>query len=256
VICELLGIPAADRDKNREWTNVLAQTIDPMLANSTTIAAAEVTMTEWDAYIRELLDHKRKHPGDALLDAMLAAEVEGTRLTEDEIAANAVFLFLAGHETTTNLIGNGLLALLRHPEQVAKLRADPALLENAVEELLRFDSPVQFAPRVPLEPVEIDGVTLPAEVPVLVMLGSANRDPLRYQRPEELDITREDPKPLSFGGGPHYCVGAALARAEAKAAFGKLVSATREIGLVTEKPQWRPALTLRGLSELRVELRI
>lgn len=255
VICELLGIPATDRDINREWTNKLAPTVDPMVATPALIADAEVAMTAWDGYIRALLAEKRKNPGDALLDAMLAAEVDGARLTEDEIAANAVFLFLAGHETTTNLIGNGLLALLRHPAQLAKLRAEPALIDNAIEELLRFDSPVQFAPRVPLEATEIDGVTLPPERPVTIMLGAANRDPRRFERPDELDITRADPKPLSFGGGPHYCVGAALARAEAKAAIGALVSRSRELVLETEKPAYRPILTLRGLTELRVGIR-
>jgi cytochrome P450 len=252
VICELLGIPAADRDRNREWTNLLAATVDPMMQTPAAIAKAEHAMVEWDTYIRDLLAEKRKRPGEALLDAMLAAEVEGQRLTEDEIAANAVFLFLAGHETTTNLIGNGLLALLRHPDQLAKLRGEPALIDNAVEELLRFDSPVQFAPRVPLEPIEIEGVTLPVEVVVTLMLGSANRDPRKFERPNELDITRPDVKPLSFGGGPHYCVGAALARAEAKAALGALATRSRELGLVTEKLAYRPMLTLRGLAELQV----
>ncbi len=256
VICELLGIPAADRDINREWTNKLAPTIDPMVATPALIAEAEVAMTAWDTYIRELLAEKRARPGDALLDAMLAAEVDGARLTEDEIAANAVFLFLAGHETTTNLIGNGMLALLQHPAQLAKLRAEPALIDNAIEELLRFDTPVQFAPRVPLEQVEVEGVTLPPEMPITVMLGAANRDPRRYDRPDELDLARPDPKPLSFGGGPHYCVGAALARAEAKHAIGALVGTSREVALVTETPTYRPVLTLRGLTELRVQLHI
>ncbi len=256
VICELLGIPAADRDRNREWTNQLAPTIDPMLSTPATIAAAEVAMTEWDAYIRELLAEKRKQPGDALLDAMLAAEVDGARLSEDEIASNAVFLFLAGHETTTNLIGNGLLALLRHPDQLAKLRAEPGLLDNAIEELLRYDTPVQFAPRVPIEPVEIEGVTLPPEMPITLMLGSANRDPRRFDRPDELDIARADVKPLSFGGGPHFCVGATLARAEAKAALGTLVAQSRELSLVTEKPAYRAVLTLRGLTELQVAVSV
>ena len=255
VICELLGIPAADRDRNREWTNMLAPTVDPMLSTPAVIAAAEIAMTEWDRYIRDLLAEKRKNPGDALLDAMLAAEVDGARLTEDEIASNAVFLFLAGHETTTNLIGNGLLALLRYPEQLAKLRAEPGLIDNAIEELLRYDSPVQFAPRVPLAPTEIEGVTLPPEMPVTVMLGAANRDPRRYERPDELEIARPDPKPLSFGGGPHYCVGAALARAEGKAAIGSLVAKTRELELATEKPTYRAILTLRGLTGLQVKLR-
>lgn len=255
VICELLGIPAADRDRNREWTNLLAQTVDPMMQTSEKIAAAEVAMNEWDRYIRDLLAEKRRNPGDALLDAMLAAEVDGARLNEDEIAANAVFLFLAGHETTTNLIGNGLLALLQNPEQLAKLRTEPGLLDNAIEELLRYDSPVQFAPRVPLEPIEIEGVTLPPEMVVTLMLGAANRDPRRYDRPDALDITRPDPRPISFGGGPHYCVGAALARAEGKAAIGALVEKTRELQLATEKPTFRPILTLRGLTELQVNLR-
>jgi cytochrome P450 len=256
VICELLGIPAADRDRNREWTNMLAPTIDPMASTPASIAAAEVAMTAWDGYIRDLLAEKRKRPGEALLDAMLAAEVDGARLSEDEIASNAVFLFLAGHETTTNLIGNGLLALLRHPDQLAMLRAEPAYLDNAVEELLRYDSPVQFAPRVPIEAVEIEGVTLPKEMPVTLMLGAANRDPRRYDRPDLLDIERNEPKPISFGGGVHYCVGAALARAEAKSALGKLVTGSREISLVTEKPLYRAVLTLRGLTELRVAVRV
>jgi cytochrome P450 len=186
---------------------------------------------------------------------MIAAEVDGQRLTEDEIASNAVFLFLAGHETTTNLIGNGLLALLQNPDQLAKLRAEPALIDNAIEELLRYDSPVQFASRVPLEPTEIEGITMPPEHVITVMLGSANRDPRRYERPDQLDITRPDPKPISFGGGAHYCVGAALARAEGKAALGKLVSKTTLLELATEKPSYRAILTLRGLTELQVRLR-
>lgn len=255
VICELLGIPPEDRDVNREWTNKLAPTVDPMMSTPQTIAEAELAMTAWDGYIRDLLARKRKRPGDALLDAMLAAEVDGARLTEDEIASNAVFLFLAGHETTTNLIGNGLLALLRNPDQLAKLRAEPALLDNGIEELLRFESPVQFAPRVPIEPIEIEGVTLPPEMPVTLMLGAANRDPRRYERPDELDVARPDPKPLSFGGGPHYCVGAALARAEGKAAFARLLNGTSELTLLTEKPAYRAILALRGLTELQVGLR-
>jgi cytochrome P450 len=253
VICELLGIPAEDRDRNREWTNALAPTIEPM-ATAAAIAEAEVAMTAWDRYMRELIAERRRKPGDRLLDAMIAAEVDGARLTEDEIAANTVFLFLAGHETTTNLIGNGLLALLRHPDQLARLRAEPALVDNSVEELLRFDAPVQFAPRVPLEPIEIEGVSLPPERPVTLMLGAANRDPRRFERPDELDVSRHDPKPLSFGGGPHYCIGAALARAEAKAAFAALVARTRSIELASERVSFRPLLALRGLTELRVTL--
>ncbi len=254
VICELLGVPAADRDKNREWATIIAATLDPMCTDAA-IKAAEVAMTEWDGYIRALLAERRRNPGDALLDAMLAVEEDGTSLTEDEVAANATFLFLAGHETTTNLIGNGLYALLQAPEQLAKLRAEPGLVENAIEELLRFDSPVQFAPRVPLENTEIEGVTLEQEKPLLLALGSANRDPRRFDRPDELDVARAEPKPISFGGGAHYCVGAALARLEAKAAFAALIGRSRSIELVTDRVAWRPSLALRSLIELKVNLR-
>jgi len=253
VICELLGIPAADRDRNRVWAAVTALTIDPMCTDAQ-IKAAEVAMQEWDAYIRELLAERRRHPGDALLDAMLAVEEDGTSLTEDEVAANATFLFLAGHETTTNLIGNGLYALLCAPEQLARLRAEPGLVDNAIEELLRFDSPVQFAPRVALETTELESVTLEKEMPIMIALGAANHDPRRYDRPDDLDVARADPRPLSFGGGAHYCVGAALARLEAKHAFAALISRTRSIELATDHVVWRPALTLRSLTELRVSV--
>ncbi len=255
VICELLGIPEEDRERNRRWAAVTAATVDLQTCSDAQLAVAEIAMGEWDAYIRELLAARRKQPGTALLDDMLAVEEEGLRLTEDEIAANATFLFLAGHETTTNLIGNGLLALLRNPQQLAALYAKPELVENAIEELLRFDSPVQIAPRVPLEPIEIEGSLIERELVIALVLGSANRDPRRYERPDELDITRPDPKPLSFGGGAHYCVGAALARIEARHAFSALLAATRGIELATDRVSWKASLGLRGLEALPVTLR-
>lgn len=255
VICELLGIPETDRERNRRWAAVTAATVDLQSCSDAQLAAAETAMSEWDAYIRELLAARRKQPGTALLDDMLAVEEEGVRLTEDEIAANATFLFLAGHETTTNLIGNGLLALLRNPAQLATLYARPELVENAVEELLRFDSPVQIAPRVALEPIEIEGTQLDREIVIALVLGSANRDPRRYDRPDELDVTRPDPKPLSFGGGAHYCVGAALARLEAKHAFAALLSSTRGLSLDIDRVSWKASVGLRGLEALPVTLR-
>lgn len=255
VICELLGIPEEDRERNRQWAAVLAATVDLQTCSDAQLALAEVAMGEWDAYIRELLAARRKRPGTALLDDMLAVEEDGAHLTEDEIAANATFLFLAGHETTTNLIGNGLLALMRNPQQLATLYAKPGLVENAVEELLRFDSPVQIAPRVALEPIEIEGTQVDREIPIALVLGAANRDPRRYDRPDELDVMRADPKPLSFGGGAHYCVGAALARLEAKHAFGALLRSTRGIELATENVSWKASLGLRGLEALPVTFR-
>ena len=252
VICELLGVPAADRDRYRQWGATVAAAIDP-LATEKMLDAARAAMREWDPVIRALLAEKRKTPGKALLDDLLAVEDDGATLSEDEIAANTTFLFLAGHETTTNLIGNGLYSLLRFPDQLAKLRAQPELLENAIEEMLRFEPPVQLAPRVPIENIEIEGVLLETERPIALAIAAANRDPRRYERPDELDVARADPKPLSFGGGAHYCVGAALARIEAKHAFEQLLARTKSIELV-EKPKWRPSLTLRALPALQVRL--
>jgi cytochrome P450 len=253
VICELLGIPASDREINRRWAATTAATVDVGVSTQGQRDASEQAMREWDSYIRALLAEKRKKPGTALLDDMLAVEDEGARFTEDEITANATFLFLAGHETTTGLIGMGLYWLVKHPAQLAVLRETPSLLENAIEELLRFDSPVQLAPRVALESTELEGVTVEKEVPLMISLGCANHDPRRFDRADELDITRADPKPLSFGGGPHYCVGAALARMEAHAAFAKLLQQTKTLELDRE-PTWRPSLALRGLQSLHVRL--
>jgi cytochrome P450 len=253
VICELLGVPAADRDRNRQWSAAVATTVDPLVSDAQ-IKQAEQAMVEWDAYIRELLAERRRKPGDALLDAMLAVEEDGTSLTEDEVAANATFLFLAGHETTTNLVSLGMLALLRAPDQLAQLRANPGLIENAIEELLRFDAPVQFAPRVAIEDTEVEGVVMKRELPVMLALGCANHDPRRFERPDELDVTRADPKPLSFGGGAHYCVGAALARLEAKHAFEQLFARAPALSLVTQQPVFKSSLTLRSFNELHIAL--
>jgi cytochrome P450 len=252
VICELLGVPEKDRGRNRTWAAAVAPTLDPIVTDEQ-IAAAEAAMREWDAYTRELMAERRRKPSHALLDAMLAVEEEGTRLTSDEIAANTTFLFLAGHETTTNLIGNGLFALMRHPDQLAALRADPALVGGAIEELLRFDSPVQFTVRVAVETTQVEGVGVEAEHPILLALGAANHDERRYDAADTLDVRRREVKPLSFGGGIHYCVGAALARAEAKAAFERLVSHTRQL-VLAERPEWRPGINLRALTRLSVAL--
>ncbi len=252
VICELLGVPEGDRGQNRTWAAAIAPTLDPV-STEEQIAAAEAAMREWDAYTRELMAERRRKPGEALLDDMLAVEEDGTHLTSDEIAANTTFLFLAGHETTINLIGNGLFALIRHPDQLAALRADLGLVEGAIEELLRFDSPVQFTARVAVERTRIEGVEVEAEHPIMLALGAANHDERRYDAADTLDVRRRDVKPLSFGGGIHYCIGAALARVEAKAAFERLVSRTRELAL-TERPEWRPGINLRALTRLRIAL--
>jgi cytochrome P450 len=253
VICELLGIPEEDRDRNRAWAAAIAPAVEPFLTE-VQVAAAERAMKEWDPYIRALLAERRRRPAHALLDDMLVVEEDGTRLTEDEIAANATFLFMAGHETTTNLIGNGLLALLRHPSELDLLRREPTLIEGSIEELLRFESPVQFAGRVAIEATEVAGVHLEPEHVVLLALGAANRDERRYERSESLDVRRRDVRPLSFGGGAHYCVGAALARLEGKIAFERLLARTRTIELASDRPDWRPGINLRALRKLPIAL--
>jgi cytochrome P450 len=254
VVCELLGVPHADRERLRHWAAAVVPTVDLDMCSDAQIAAAEQAMREWDAYIRELVAELRAKPRPGLLDDMLSVEEEGQRLTDDEVVANATFLFIAGHETTTNLLGNGILALLRNPAQLAALYATPALVENAIEELLRYDPPAQLAPRVALEPMELEGVKIEPEIVIALALGSANRDPRRYERPDELDVTRADPKPLSFGGGAHYCVGAALARLEAKHALDALLASTRTLGLASERIAWRPGVGMRGLESLSVRL--
>jgi cytochrome P450 len=185
---------------------------------------------------------------------MAQADEAGDRLSEGELYANANLLLTAGHETTTNLIGNGTLALLRHPEQLAKLRADPALLPGAIEEFLRYDCPVQFTHRVAKEDVVLDGKTIRRGQFVYLMLGAANRDPARFPDPDRLDITRKDNHHLSFGQGPHFCLGAPLARLEAQLAFGTLLKRFSTISLAADRLDYRETFNLHGLQSLPIHL--
>ncbi|MCZ7432124.1 cytochrome P450 [Streptomyces sp. WMMC1477] len=188
------------------------------------------------------------------MSRLVTAEVDGERLSEDEIIANVLLLFNAGHETTVNLIGNGTLALLRNPGQLRALRENPDLIEEGVDEFVRYDAPVQLVARIATADVEVGGKTIPAGSKLMVLLGAANRDPRRYDRPDELDMTRSDIKPLSFGGGPHYCIGALLGKIEGRMVFRELLRRYRSISLTTEDVVWRPHVNFRGLKELRVDL--
>nr|MDP9020142.1 cytochrome P450 [Actinomycetota bacterium] len=189
-----------------------------------------------------------------LLSHLIAAEDDGDQLTEQELLSTAILLFAAGFETTTNLIGNGLLALLRNPDQLQRLRHEPGLLPSAVEELLRYDSPVQVNGRVAGDDVDVDGHHIPAGASVLTLLGAANRDPRRFSDPERLDVARSEGSSLSFGSGIHFCLGAALARMEGQVVFGRLLERYPTIELLDESPAYRDSITLRGLAELPVEL--
>ena len=252
IICDMLGIPAADRDKFREWTVAIASTLEPLPPEDVQDAADDATL-KLTAYLHVLIDERRDHPGEDLLGQLIHAEEEGERLTEDEVVSTAGLLLGAGFETTTNLLGNGMLALLRHPEQWALLCKEPDRAPAAVEELLRYDSPVQMAtPRVANAPVEAGGHTIaPGEV-VVNVVAAGNRDPQQFDNPDAVDIERPDPAPLSFGGGPHFCLGAALARMEGAVAFQTLARRLPGIELAEDDPQWRRALNLRGLESLQV----
>ena len=203
-------------------------------------------------YFRGLFELRRRKPGNDLTTHLVQAEENGNKLTNEELTANVILLFGAGHETTVNLIGNGLLALHRNPDQLRLLKSDRSLMANAIEELLRYDSSVQVTGRTTLEEVdEIGGISLEKGQTVVCLLGSANRDPAAYPDPDRLDITRRDVRPLSFGGGIHYCVGAQLARIEGEIAIATLLRRLPNLRLEeADHPDWRPTFVLRGLNKL------
>jgi pimeloyl-[acyl-carrier protein] synthase len=203
-------------------------------------------------YFRAAVARLRAGGGPGLLGAMARAEEAGDRLTEVELYANANLLLTAGHETTTNLIGNGTLALLRHPDQFQKLRADPSLLPGAIEEFLRYDSPVQFTHRLAGEDVALGGKTIRKGQFVFLMLGAANRDPARFPDPDRLDITRKDNHHVAFGQGPHFCLGAPLARLEAQVAFAALLRRFPTLRLASDRLEYRETFNLHGLKSLPV----
>ncbi len=249
VICELLGIPAQRGTEFRAWSAII---VTGMQAQTDEFVAASTAMA---GYLRDLVAAKRAAPADDLLSALVAARDGAERLSEDELTSMGFLLLLAGHETTVNLIGNGLHALLTHPQQLAVLRAEPDRLPAAIEELLRFDSPVQVASfRQTSEPVEIGGVTIPAGQIVIMGLLAANRDPTRFTDPDVLDIGREDNPHLAFSHGIHHCLGAPLARLEGRIALGTLLARFPELRLAVPAGQltWQPGMLMNGLTALPV----
>ena len=251
VIGEMLGVPVEDRARFRPLvrasTALLELTITPEALTEATAASATM-----EQYFTELVAERRARPRDDLLTKLIHAEDEGDRLSEIELVSTAILLFAAGFETTTHLIGNGLLALLQHPDQLARLRHDRALVRPAVEELLRYDSPVQITARTAYEDIGIAGHTVPSGTTVLALLGAANRDPARFTDPERFDVGRSEGPALSFGSGIHYCLGAALARLEGQIVLDRLLERFATWELVGGQPQHRDSLTLRGLVDLRV----
>ena len=253
VIAELLGVPTEDRWRFKKWSDEIAVVLDGSVRTAGLPQAAE-SAAELAAYLRDVVAKRRTSPQPDLISGLAAARDESGALTDEELIANCVLILLAGHETTTNLIGNGVLALLHHPEQMQRLRADPGLAASAVEETLRYDSPVQGTSRIPLEAIDLLGVHFAAGIEINTSLGSANRDPEQFSDPDHFDIGRGDKSHLAFGFGAHFCLGASLARLEGEIALRQLVSELPPLQLVTDDPPRRPGLLLRGLAALPVTL--
>ncbi|MFG3284094.1 cytochrome P450 [Streptomyces sp. NPDC048111] len=259
VIAEMLGIPEADRPLLRPWSAAICGMYE-LGPDEETAARAVRASLEFSAYLRELIRERRTRPREDLVSALIAAydgESEGAsgrtaRLSEQEMVSTCVLLLNAGHEATVNTTANGWLALLRHPEQLAALRAAPrALLPTAIEELMRYDTPLQLFERWVLEDIEFAGQKLPRGSEVALLFGSANHDPARFDRPAALDLTRADNPHISFGAGIHYCLGAPLARLELTASFRELLDQAPGLRLAAE-PVRAPGFVIRGLAELRL----
>ena len=255
VICDVLGLPAGDFLRTKSWSDALALVVEPIVRRETrqlSNRAAE----DMSAYLlSHVRDHRRAQRRDTLLGMLVAAQDDDGALSDEELLGNLVLLFVAGHETTTNLIGNGLFTLLSHPDQLQRLRAHPDLMASAIEEMLRYEGPVNMLSRIPTEPVTLrDEVVRPGET-IFFMIGAANRDPAVFDAPDRFDIGRSPNPHLAFGAGIHYCVGAPLARLEAEVVFGRLLQRHPDLVLVDPRPNWRSLINLRGLEALPVKPR-
>ncbi|MER6179417.1 cytochrome P450 [Streptomyces sp. NPDC001652] len=252
VIAEMLGIPEADRAPLRPWSADICGMYE--LNPPQDVAARAVRASvEFSGYLRELIAERRENPGDDLISGLIAAHDEGDRLTEQEMISTCVLLLNAGHEATVNATVNGWYALFRHPDQLAALRADHTLIPSAIEELMRYDTPLQLFERWVLDDIEIDGTTIPRGAEIAMLFGSANHDPAVFQAPEKLDLARKDNPHISFSAGIHYCIGAPLARIELAASMTALLEKAPGLALAAE-PERKPNFVIRGLEGLAVEV--
>ena len=254
VICEMLGVPVEDHERFKGWSLDIARGLDliwlgPESEVGRRSVAARQSLAE---YFRGLIAQRRAAPRGDLLSGLIAAEEAGDKLNEVELLATCILLLIAGHETTVNLIGNGTLALLRHRDQLQRLQRDPGLTASAIEELLRFDGPVQRTARIPSEDIVIGGRTIAKGETVMPFIGAADRDPVQFPDPDRLDIGRADNRHIAFGWGIHFCLGAPLARIEGQIAISTLVRRMPKLELATAQPEYRQSLTLRGLKALPV----
>ncbi|MEV6378685.1 cytochrome P450 [Streptomyces sp. NPDC051773] len=252
VIAEMLGIPESDRAQLRPWSADICGMYELSPSEETAKRAVRASV-EFSDYLRELIAHRRAEPGEDLISGLIAAYDEGDRLTEQEMISTCVLLLNAGHEATVNATVNGWWALFRNPEQLAALRADHTLVPTAVEELMRYDTPLQLFERWVLDDIEIDGTTVPRGAEIAMLFGSANHDPAVFAEPEKLDLTRRENPHISFSAGIHYCIGAPLARIELAASMTALLEQAPTLTLATE-PTRKPNFVIRGLDALAVEI--
>jgi hypothetical protein len=249
----MLGVPVADHEQLKDWSADFAEMLGNFQHNPDRFPKVLRSVEDMCSYFRSAMRDQRLHPRDGLIQAMMAAEVEGARLTEEEIIANLIVTMVGGQETTTNLIGNGVLTLLRNPVQMERLRADHSLIPSAVEELLRYESPSQHTARLAPADVVLGGREIGKRQAVIAVMGAANRDPERFPDPNRLDIGRKDNRHLGFGWAAHFCFGAALARLEGQIAVECILRRLPDLALDTAVPLvWRHNLGLRGLTALTV----
>jgi cytochrome P450 len=252
VLAEMLGVPIEDHRRLKSWSQDFAEMLGNFQHNPDRAAKVARSLEEMTAYFQEAVRRQAKRPTEGLVNALTVAEVDGDRLTEDEVVANLILTLVGGQETTTNLIGNGLLTLLRHPEDMERLRRDPTLVPAAVEELLRYESPSQYTARLAPDDVELGGRLIKRGQAVIAVMGAANRDPERFPDPERLDLVREDNRHLAFGWAGHFCFGAPLARSEGQVALSALLRQLPNLRLAPGPITWRSNLGLRGLTTLPV----
>jgi cytochrome P450 len=256
VITEMLGVPHDDHETFKGWSRELAGALDPDFATPQDVAdRRERAAAAFVEYFQALIAERRRQPRDDLLTALITAEDEGHKLSEKELLSTLILLLVAGHETTVNLIANGVLTFTRHPDQVERLREDPSLGRAAVEEVLRYDPPVQFTARVALEDMDIDGTTLEKGGQAIVLVAAANRDPEQFDHPDTFDVGRQDNRHLSFGLGAHFCLGAPLARVEGRVALEAIATRTTDLALTVDPPEYKDNIVLRGLAALPVTFR-
>lgn len=253
VTAELLGVPVSDHAQLKEWSQDFAEMLGNFQHNPDRFGRVLRSVEHLCDYFRRAMREQQYHPRAGLIQAMMTAEVDGARLTEEEIVANLIVTMVGGQETTTNLIGNGVLTLLRHPDDLERLRADPSLIPAAVEELLRYESPSQHTARLAPADVELGGKQIRKRQAVIAVMGAGNRDPERFPDPDRLDLARKDNRHLAFGWAAHFCFGAALARLEGQIAFDRILARLSNLALNTRATlEWRQNLGLRGLTALPV----